>query len=325
MPFSKPVVASLELDDRKLHIGRREYTYFEGVFDPAEREFRGFERTTQVVGTAVTPGVLASEDHRVLTEFYQDDVRAGLLKKTTISDGAWVDILGTLYWIPEQERTTAFTYGTAAHDLRLPVCTVELQTEDAVSRRIGTRAVYDEDHGSATQIDALGLVADDVCTDSGGEAIRSTQITYATPSARVSNAPSRVRLFAGATLLRDTNLYYDYSTTSGSVSNGLLTQIEQVNLTTPSASPTTKLFYDAAGRLTSVKNPRENAGQIAAGRGTRLMAYGGAEPPDLVSQTESEPWWVVGGLQRLISTTEYTCLRWPASPRCSRTRTARSA
>lgn len=305
MPFIKPVVASLELDDRKGHIGRREYTYFEGVFDPAEREFRGFERTTEVVGTATTPGVLASEDHRILTEFHQDDVKAGLLKKTSISDGAWVDVLGTLYWVLEQERTTTLTYGTAAHDLRLPVCTVELQIEDFVSRRIGVRAVYDS-KGNTTQIDALGLVADDVCTDSGGEPIRSTQIDYATPSARVRDASKRVRLFAGASLLRDTHLYYDYSTTSGTVTNGLLTQIEQVNLTTPSASATTKLFYDAAGRLTSVKSPRESAGEIPAGHGTRLMVYGAGGLPDLVSQTESEPFWLVGGVQRLTSTTSYS-------------------
>jgi RHS repeat-associated protein len=145
--------------------------------------------------------------------------------------------------------------------------------------------------------------------DDPSDGVRVTLIDYATDSTgRIRNAPSRVRLYGAApptAQLRDTRLYYDYATTNGSVSAGLLTQREQINLGVPGTDAVTRLVYDAAGRLTSVINPRESAGEIATGYGTRSFSYTASGLPDLVSETRSAPYQTQGAVLRLTTTTSY--------------------
>ena len=311
MPSLKPVVKAVEIDALSGVRGRSEYAYVRGVFDTVEREFLGFEKVTQTVGTAITVSgnPVFTPEYRVETTFKNNSYsQAGLALETLVSDAE-----GAAYY---PRRRTIITYG-AGTATRLPVRVLEKRSEQAsatptVFQRACTQFIYDAITGIPTQIDQLGLVTNDTCTDDVADTIRSTTLTYAGGSA-ITGAPSRITQRAIAapsgavTVLRDTKLYYD-SLALGSIGAGLLTRQERLQATNPlDDNPTvlaaTTFAYDTAtGRLQSSTNPRANSGEIApAAKGTRYVDYD-ASYPDFVGQTRSEPFYAS---QRLTTTTSF--------------------
>jgi RHS repeat-associated protein len=65
----------------------------------------------------------------------------------------------------------------------------------------------------------------------------------------------------------------------------------------------TTFAYDAAGQLLQRTNPRENAGELAAGHGTAILVYDTALP-DLVAQMQSEVYNASSG-ERLLTDVSY--------------------
>jgi hypothetical protein len=187
LPIVKPIVKAIEVDDAEGHVSRTEYAYVRGVFDPVAREFLGFERVTQTVGTSNGAGGFFSQEARVETKFLQTVAQAGLPYETTVSDAE--NVAGA--WLYYPRKSTLVTYGTGTL-ARLPIRIAERRSEQAsviptIFQRTCVLLAYDSTTGSPTQIDHLGLVTSDLCADDTSDTVRSTSLAYATGGA-VRNA-----------------------------------------------------------------------------------------------------------------------------------------
>jgi len=307
MPSLKPVVDAIEVDPLNSRPSRVEFDYLRGVFDTTEREFLGFEKVTQTTlagyishawPTFETPiwGLI----NRTETTFKNGSyAQAGLVAETLTSVAA----TGGAY---HPRLRMIFTYGSGTA-IRLPTKILEKRSEQALAiptvfQRVCTQVTYDAATGNATQIDDLGLVIDDTCTDNNTDFIRRTAIEYATGSI-ITGAPKHVtdtELTTPLKVLRNTKVYYD-GAGYGTIGAGLPTRQERLDAAGSTVVAATTFTYDSAtGRLLSTTNPRANSGEITAAKGTRYISYD-TTYQDFVAQTQSEPYYSTQRLTTSIS------------------------
>ncbi len=265
LPQVMQVVSALEVNDLFNLPVRTTVEYSGGMFDAANREFRGFRmvRSTRAADGRVTE-----------TMFHQDIGRAGLVESETVKDNLGNSLIATQRFYTEDKPAGA----PFAH-LPATVFVNEAPTpgSTAAARVSAVEMRYERDSndviqfGRMTSMIAYGAV--DVFSspfDIDPSDTRTMELEYvpADPSSNLATLISVMRLRAGlpgtGTLARETRLVYDEDLASTAPRRGrLTTQIAVLDPQSTSAAvnPTTKLSYDDFGNVTSVMTPRIVGGQ----------------------------------------------------------------
>ncbi|MCI0636015.1 MAG: hypothetical protein L0206_19180, partial [Actinobacteria bacterium] len=251
------------VDDANGTVQTTTLDYEGGVFDPAERELRGFRRVTAT----------RSADGRTTTTFYhQDPARAGLVESVEIRDGQSVLFARTeRTYTPDADGMAPYT-SLLASETRL-----EFDGQAEPRRSLNT-FTYDGGGpltlGNRTAITEYGEVS-----AGGGDLdpadTRTTELAYALPGNPTQATPYLVdrvavtRVRAGASpgsgaVLRESLFFYDGDLVGGAPpSLGDLTQRIDVLGEPGFADPTTRLAYDEYGNLVQITSPRAVEGEIA--------------------------------------------------------------
>ncbi|MCP5060113.1 MAG: hypothetical protein GY937_25705 [bacterium] len=273
LPFPKQVVSAIETDDgRGGAIGRTEYAYYEGAYDPVEGEFLGFGRVEVAEGEG--PAASFQGVRERIHHFHQEVELLGVPKRTKISQisGASTTILEetSIKYRPDNLATKGFE--------ALPECTTKTQYDPAnssVFRRTATHVENYDIDGNPLEIVALGLVSDEDCTDVVSDVPRRTSLQYASdPNGRIRDRVSRRERSEGSTVIRRTDFLYDGQVLGSLGTKGELTsQIEIEDISSGIAGPTTTFTYTAFGAPAITVNPRENAGELGTGEGRTITTY----------------------------------------------------
>lgn len=277
MPFVKQLVASVETDNRFGAIGCRAHDYFDGYFDPDEREFRGFGEVTETRGSGSCATIGTSASERTISVFHQEIELAGLPSIVAVEGRTG----SGQPWVRWQTVTTRYKADSTAPYLRLPECVVTSETDAAATEMLTGRKIFYNANGDPTNDTNWGLVVDETCADDPADVPRSIITSYALDSSgRVRNRPSSISVRENFfTQIDYRRLDYDLLP-NGQVTQGLLTKDVHVDVDLddpgapdPAISPTTTYFYNASGLLADSINPRENAGQVGATGGRTSVLY----------------------------------------------------
>ena len=263
LPRILSLVTSVSVDDANGTVQTTTLDYEGGVFDPAERELRGFRRVTATRGA----------DERTTTTFYhQDAARAGLIESVEIRNGAGVLFARTeRTYTPDADGVAPYT-SLLASERRLEY---DGQTEPRLSL-----TTYTYDGGGALTLGNLTATTEYGEVSSGGGDVdpadtRTSELQYALPGNPTQATPylvdrvavSRVR--AGASpgsgaVLRESLFFYDGDLAGGAPpSLGDLTQRIDVLAEAGFPDPTTRFVYDAFGNVSEISRPRAVAGEVS--------------------------------------------------------------
>ena len=237
LPFIRPVVASITLDDgRYQRAATTGYDFLDPKYDYAERQFLGFGKATVTLPKAAGE----SAAPRIETDYLQSVVALGKPEEVRRYDGS-----GALV----HKRQETWT----EHRDRLPwrsenTATLSSEYPGGVERRIRTERTFD-DFGLVTSLKEYG---DD--TAAGDE--RVTSFTYTDAAAPFLHLPQSEQMRAGSdpatgAVVAQTRYYYDgASSTGASPSRGDLTRLERWNGGAVWI-PSERYGYDAFGNRTS--------------------------------------------------------------------------
>ncbi|CAG0957100.1 partial Protein RhsD, partial [Burkholderiales bacterium] len=267
LPQVLQVVTSIETFDGSTE-STSTVSYKGGLFDPANRELRGFREVTTT----------RPDGRKAVALFYQDEARAGLVEREELRDATGA------VWLTTERRYTADTDGPPF--VSLPALEIVTESDpQKTPRTLGSAMLYDG-FGNRTARTDFGVVSFDgsQVTDIIASDTRTLVHEYAVPSspagapAYIVDRVKRERLLAGTaasgTVLRERLLYYDDQGSLDAIpTRGLLTK--QVFVASPgagSSGPTTTYAHDEYGNLIRERGPRANAGESV---GDTTIAYDG--------------------------------------------------
>jgi RHS repeat-associated protein len=274
LPFAIPVVASVTLHSAPGRtqdvVSTTTYDYEGGRYDSDAREFRGFASVTET----------RPDGRRTIRAYHQSEALAGQLAGETIVDA------GGFTWF---EVAYAYADDATPPYITLPT-RVERREYDAQTtpRRSLTTTLYDG-YGNPIAITEWGEVSaagvDLVPADT-----RTSEFSYfANPALHLVDRLKTRILRNGATpgvgtVARESRFAYD-GDTSGEAppSIGDLTRRIDMLGAPPLPNPTTTFGYDLYGNLTSVTDPRANAGEAGGTTTTEYDAYWHAFPTAVVN------------------------------------------
>lgn len=236
LPIVRQVVTSLEVDDARESVSRTEYAYSGGVYDPALREFRGFETVTTTGPTGIT----------TTASFHVNDPLAGMLASREVRDASGV------LW---QRESFDYQDDPEPPFLRL----LERRTleeydgnEDIQPRTLVSEFAYDA-FGNRSRVTSFGEVNEDD---------RISETVYTDPNLidYIADRPAIVRAIDGddgVTVLEETRLFYDGAADPlAPPTRGNLTKRIRVLAESGQPDPTDYFGYDVYGNRTSVANGR---------------------------------------------------------------------
>jgi len=243
-------------------------SYKGGLFDPVNRELRGFREVATI----------RPDGRKTVAFFYQDEPKAGLVEREELRNAAGV------VWLRTEHRYTVDTDGPPF--ISLPSLEVLTESDPQTSpRTTGSAMLYDA-FGNQTARTDYGVVTFDgsQVTDSAGTDTRTLVREYAVPSspagapAYIVDRVKREKLLAGpatsGAVLREKHFYYESQGALDAIpTRGLLTK--QVAISAPgtgSSGPTATYTYDAYGNLLTERGPRANAGEAV---GDTSLGYDG--------------------------------------------------
>jgi YD repeat-containing protein len=259
LPQTLPLVTTVSVDDANGTVQTTTLDYEGGVFDPAERELRGFRRVT---------ATRSADDRTTTTLYHQDAARAGLVESVEIRDGQGLLFARTeSTYTPDADGLAPYT-SLLASRARLEY---DGQTEP---RRSLTTYTYDGGGpltlGNLTASTEYGEVS-----AAGAASIPPTRTTELSTRSRRSRASHsrtrrprrRERVRAGASpgrggAARVTPLLRRRPRRRCAPSLGDLTQRVDV-LGDQLSDPTTRFAYDPYGNPVEIESPRRVEGEIS--------------------------------------------------------------
>lgn len=239
---------------------RTTFRYEGGLFDAADRELRGFSLVT-----ATRPGAVS------VTQFFQDDARAGLVEWTEQRNAAGVA------W---HRTENSYTFDETAPFVTLLERSTSLEYDgQGTPRRTRTDYQYDV-FGNLLSTFAHGEV------DAAGNSLPGTnddrsfvtEYVAANQDLYLVNRPHWTKTLEGAptssSVVRETRFFYDGDASGGAMPLlGDLTARVEILAEVGTTDPKTTFTYDPFGNLKTVTDARENAGEIGAGAGTTTYTY----------------------------------------------------
>jgi RHS repeat-associated protein len=240
LPIVLPVVVETSLDNGLGHVMATTYSYSQGLYDSASREFRGFGHVR----------VRDAEQTVSATDFHQDAQRKGRPYHAAVYDS------GSNLWTKTETTwvSTEAYPGSGAYFTRLAQLDGYTYDGNATYRQMRIQYGYDG-YGNITNIYEAGDVS-----DPGDD--RSTARTYAlNTSAWILNKPATVKNYDSQNrLVAQERFFYDGAAALGAPpSKGNATKVENwLNLPAErwvSASST----FDVYGNVVSVTDPRGNS------------------------------------------------------------------
>lgn len=249
LPFSIPVVKSVTVSDSRGNSYTTAYEYGGGMWDGAQREFRGFKRLKQV----------DAEGNYSETEYLQDDVFQGRIaqRRGYDSSGNLFDKAVNTWDAQEVYPGARFVYLKRKDHF----------VYDGAGRRTAEEFFYEENPqtGNLTKTVHLGEVNLDTGADIGSDA-RTVETAY------VHNDDRHILGLPGLTVVKDAagnevrKTWFDYDGTDngGMPTLGLLTRKKDWAGDAPGAvHPATTYAYDDFGNLVATTDPLGNTTTIA--------------------------------------------------------------
>ncbi len=241
LPFVLPLVQRVELADGLGHTYATTYHYYNGLYDAATREFRGFGRVETQDALSVT----------ATTEFHQTDQRRGHPFRAQV-----LDAQGNLW--TKQEQTWDIQQPQTSGSYFVRLVQTDSYTYDGDSTFKQTRATYDYDsYGNPTVVSEYGEINGGADLDPNDN--RSTVTTYTVNTAAwIVGLASEVQVkdAAGGTgnTLADRKFSYDNQTWGSQPALGRLTkESEWLNTAAaPNDWLDTALAYDVYGNVTTI-------------------------------------------------------------------------
>ena len=238
LPFAIPLVSRVTVQDGRGNSYATTYTYMQGLYDAATKEFRGFGH----VETRDPLDTVAS------TDFDQDQFK-GRPTQTEVRDA------GGARWTRTVQNWSARDINPGERFIRLDQVQQSVCDAQASCKTTQTRWVYD-DYGNVTD------TFDDGDVDAPGLKRQTTTAYVYNPTAWIVSKPQLVQTLdvSGPTpvVLTQRRFYYDNATQTSTLPTvGNLTKEEEWLDTTTTWLPTT-LAYDAYGNVTTITDARSN-------------------------------------------------------------------
>ena len=285
LPQTLPLLTTVSVDDANGSVQTTTLDYRGGVFDPVDRELRGFRRVTET---------RSADGRTTTTRYHQDAGRAGLVESVEIRDGQ-----GTLL---ERIENTYMAGQIVPPFTPLLTSTTRLEYDgQAEPRRSLTTFTYDDGGfitlGNLTSTTEYGEVsAAGADLEPSDTRTSELEYVYGLPSDPSESTPylidrvsvSRVR--AGDTpgsgvVLRESLYFYDGDLVGGAPpSLGDLTQRTHVLGEPGFADPTSRFAYDEYGNLVQIMSPRAVEGEIAGAATIEYDALYHTFPTALVNE-----------------------------------------
>ncbi len=270
--LNMPVVKTLTVADGTNPPLVTSFEYEGGLFDGADREFRGFR---------MVRAIRAADGRITETVFHQDLPRAGLVRKTTMKDRDGNLLIETTnaYTDEDAPQPTAPFARLAAGSLVVEAARPGTSLPPRVT---ATQILYHRDTNNRIQFGRVASMSElgDFNVFSGADVdpsdTRTMELDYTPvdPNAYITSKVSVMRVRAGppgqGSVVREMRMAYDGAPvgTPTAPLRGLLTTMVTMLNEPGEPNPTTTFTFDEFGNMKTVTSPRANAGQ---GGGTTMM------------------------------------------------------
>jgi RHS repeat-associated protein len=225
LPFPVQIVQDITADDNNSVISQMHYTYLGGIFDPIERDFRGFGYIMQT----------NPNNTLVETWFHQDNVYKGLVDHQIVEDSA-----GNIYTFAQNTYQSVSPYNSYVFPF-LQQADEYLYDGTQYYRNVRSWFEYDS-YGNMTRKYNYGDTA-----IAGDERYDRIDYTYDTNNWIVS-LPSRTYVMDGAGITKEQTWFTYYSGT-GKVHT-------KTSWLENGGNPVTSYIYDPYGNIQTITDPR---------------------------------------------------------------------